>query len=78
LEDTSALEDLQNDERTLLAVVRALEVVGEAAKRIPKDFQSIQAVPGYQRDDEGYRHQRCNRRLFELDKAPKTAHKVLA
>ena len=39
LEDTSVLEDLQNDERTLLAVVRALEVVGEAAKHIPRDFR---------------------------------------
>jgi len=39
LEETPALDDLKEDERTLLAVVRALEVVGEAVKRIPKDFR---------------------------------------
>ena len=39
LEETPTLDDLKKDERTLLAVVRALEVIGEAAKRIPKDFR---------------------------------------
>ncbi len=39
LEETPTVDDLQKDERTLLAVVRALEVIGEAAKRIPKDFR---------------------------------------
>ena len=39
LAETPTLDDLQKDERTLLAVVRALEVIGEAAKRIPKDFR---------------------------------------
>ena len=39
LAETPTLDDLKEDERTLLAVVRALEVVGEAAKRIPKDFR---------------------------------------
>ena len=39
LEDTATLDDLQKDERTLLAVVRALEVIGEAAKSIPQDFR---------------------------------------
>ena len=39
LEDTPTVDDLQKDERTLLAVVRALEVIGEAEKRIPKDFR---------------------------------------
>ena len=34
---TSA-EDLGKDERTLLAVIRCLEVIGEAAKRIPLDL----------------------------------------
>ncbi len=32
-------EALREDERTLLAVVRALEVIGEAAKRIPRDVR---------------------------------------
>ncbi|HHR85284.1 MAG TPA: DUF86 domain-containing protein [Candidatus Acetothermia bacterium] len=39
LAETPTLDDLQKDERTLLAVVRALEVIGEAAKRIPKNFR---------------------------------------
>jgi uncharacterized protein with HEPN domain len=39
LEETPTLDDLKKDERTLLAVVRALEVIGEAAKRIPVDFR---------------------------------------
>lgn len=39
LAETPTLDDLKKDERTLLAVVRALEVIGEAAKRIPKDFR---------------------------------------
>ena len=37
--ETPTLDDLQKDVRTLLAVVRALEVIGEAAKRIPKNFR---------------------------------------
>ena len=39
LEETSTVDDLQKDERTLLAVVRALEIIGEAAKKIPQDFR---------------------------------------
>ncbi len=39
LAETPTLDDLKEDERTLLAIVRALEVIGEAAKRIPKDFR---------------------------------------
>ena len=39
LDKTPTVDDLKDDERTLLAVVRALEVIGEAAKRIPKDFR---------------------------------------
>jgi len=31
---------LGKDERTLLAVIRCLEVIGEAAKRIPPDLRS--------------------------------------
>jgi len=40
LEETPTVDDLQKDERTLLAVVRALEVIGEAAKKIPQAFRS--------------------------------------
>jgi uncharacterized protein with HEPN domain len=32
-------EALRKDERTLFAVVRTLEVIGEAAKRIPEDLR---------------------------------------
>ena len=32
-------EALREDERTLFAVVRALEVIGEAAKRVPQDLR---------------------------------------
>lgn len=32
-------EDFRDDERTALAVVRALEIVGEAAKNIPQEFR---------------------------------------
>jgi len=39
LEETPTFDDLKKDERTLLAVVRALEVVGETARRIPRDFR---------------------------------------
>ncbi|MEW5825434.1 MAG: DUF86 domain-containing protein [Candidatus Bipolaricaulota bacterium] len=41
--DASALAD---DEKTLMAVVRALEVIGEAAKHIPQAFRAKHpAVP---------------------------------
>jgi uncharacterized protein with HEPN domain len=33
-------ENFQADERTVYAVVRALEIVGEAAKRIPQDIRN--------------------------------------
>jgi uncharacterized protein with HEPN domain len=36
LTETPSAEALREDERTLLAVVRALEVVGEAAKRVSR------------------------------------------
>lgn len=39
LEDISSPEHLQRDEKTLLAVVRALEVIGEAAKCIPRELR---------------------------------------
>jgi len=32
--------DLQKDEKTAYAVIRALEVIGEAAKRIPAEIRS--------------------------------------
>lgn len=32
-------DDLQNDRRTFLAVVRSLEVIGEAARQMPKSFK---------------------------------------
>lgn len=31
-------DDFKNDEKTIFAVVRALEIIGEAAKKIPKDL----------------------------------------
>ena len=34
-----SVEALRDDERTLLAVIRALEVIGEAAKRVPQDLR---------------------------------------
>jgi uncharacterized protein with HEPN domain len=37
--ETPSPEALHEDERTLLAVVRALEVVGEAARQIPTAFR---------------------------------------
>jgi uncharacterized protein with HEPN domain len=39
LTETPSAEALREDERTLLAVVRALEVVGEAAKRVSEDLR---------------------------------------
>ena len=35
----NSADDLQNDRRTFLAVIRSLEVVGEAARQIPKSFR---------------------------------------
>jgi len=40
LEEIRSVEALQGDEKTLLAIVRALEVIGEAAKRIPQAFRT--------------------------------------
>ena len=39
LADSPSAEALREDERTLFAVVRALEVIGEAAKRVPQDLR---------------------------------------
>ena len=39
VEEIPSPEVLREDERTLLAVVRALEVVGEAARQIPQSFR---------------------------------------
>lgn len=35
------LDDFQNDEKTQYAVIRCLEVIGEAVKRIPEDFREL-------------------------------------
>lgn len=35
----NSAEDLQNDRRTFLAVVRCLEIIGEAARQMPKVFK---------------------------------------
>ncbi len=32
-------QDFQNDRRTMLAVIRSLEVIGEAARQLPKRFR---------------------------------------
>jgi len=39
LADLPSAEALAEDERTLLAVIRCLEVIGEAAKRIPPSLR---------------------------------------
>lgn len=33
-------EDFKKDEKTVFAVVRAMEIIGEAAKHIPMDFRT--------------------------------------
>ncbi|MFH1524811.1 MAG: DUF86 domain-containing protein [Chloroflexota bacterium] len=38
-QEMSSAVDLQNDRRTFLAVVRSLEIIGEAARQIPKSFR---------------------------------------
>lgn len=40
LKDTPSLEALRQDDRTGYAVVRALEIIGEAAKHIPQSMRS--------------------------------------
>jgi uncharacterized protein with HEPN domain len=42
--DGMTADDFLNDEKTIFAVIRALEVVGEAVKKIPKEF--IRKSPG--------------------------------
>ena len=37
--NTNTAEELQNDRRTFLAVLRCLEVIGEAARQMPKNFK---------------------------------------
>ncbi|MGQ9501537.1 MAG: HepT-like ribonuclease domain-containing protein [Anaerolineae bacterium] len=39
LEDIPSPEALEKDERTLLAVIRALEVIGEAARQVAPEFR---------------------------------------
>lgn len=34
-----SLADFRNDEKTQYAVIRCLEIIGEAAKRIPEEFR---------------------------------------
>jgi uncharacterized protein with HEPN domain len=36
----SALDAFKADEKTQYAIARALEIIGEAAKRVPKDFRA--------------------------------------
>src|SRR5437899_1381394 len=36
---SSSLEEFRADDKTVFAVVRALEIIGEAAKRIPDDVR---------------------------------------
>lgn len=40
VEGIPSAEALEADERTLLAVIRALEIVGEAAKHIPQEIRA--------------------------------------
>jgi uncharacterized protein with HEPN domain len=35
-----SLEDLKNDDKTSSAVIRKLEIIGEATKNIPKDIKN--------------------------------------
>ena|SRR5687768_18600650 len=35
----SSAADLQNDRRTFLAVIHSLEIIGEAARQMPKSFR---------------------------------------
>ncbi len=37
--DKMSYEDFANDDKTIFAVFRALEVIGEAVKNIPEDFR---------------------------------------
>ena len=37
--ETMTLEELQADERTGLALERAIEILGEAAARVPQDWR---------------------------------------
>jgi len=46
MEDVPAVEDLEADPKTLYSVVRALEVVGEATKRVPASVRGLDpAIP---------------------------------
>lgn len=40
LAELATIADLEEDDRTALAVVRALEVIGEAAKQIPANLRN--------------------------------------
>jgi uncharacterized protein with HEPN domain len=42
-QNINSAEDLQNDRRTFLAVVHCLEIIGEAARQMPKVFREKHA-----------------------------------
>ena len=37
--DMNSPDDLQNDRRTFLAVIHSIQIVGEAARQMPKNFR---------------------------------------
>lgn len=37
--DGMSYDDFNSDEKTLYAVIRCIEVIGEAVKRLPEDFR---------------------------------------
>lgn len=44
---TASASDLQGDRRTFLAVVHSLQIIGEAARQMPKSFRkNILIFPG--------------------------------
>ena len=37
--------EFEKDDRTLYAVIRAIEILGEATKKIPKEINSVSSIP---------------------------------